>query len=76
MLRSCGDMSRWPGGVDALTAATDGLLASAPREAAASAVPYLKLCGVVIGGWLMARAARGGAAYGAATTLGLSDAQF
>ena len=44
-------------GVGALAEATDGLLASPPREAAAGAVPYLKLCGVVIGGWLMARAA-------------------
>jgi alkylation response protein AidB-like acyl-CoA dehydrogenase len=29
-----------------------------PREAAAGAVPYLKLMGVVAGGWQMARAAR------------------
>src|SRR5208282_4928731 len=29
-----------------------------PREAAAVAVPYLKLTGTVTGGWLMARAAR------------------
>ena len=99
----------------ALEQATAGLLASAPREAAAGAVPYLGLCGTVIGGWLMARAAdsattqlssggnadadfldakritahhyalhllphaaalRDAVLHGAATTLGLSDAQF
>ena len=31
---------------------------SSPREAAAGAVPYLKLTGTVTGGWQMARAAR------------------
>ena len=31
---------------------------SDPREAAAGAVPYLKLTGTVAGGWQMARAAR------------------
>ena len=31
---------------------------SSPREAAAGAVPYLKLTGTVAGGWQMARAAR------------------
>ena len=45
------------GGLRALVEATDSLLAAAPREAAAGAVPYLKLCGTVIGGWLMARLA-------------------
>ena len=44
-------------GLRALTEATDWLLAAPGREAAAGAVPYLKLCGTVIGGWLMARAA-------------------
>ena len=44
-------------GLAALEQATAGLLASEPREAAAGAVPYLGLCGTVIGGWLMARAA-------------------
>jgi hypothetical protein len=42
-------------------AATEWLLANSggnPREAAAGAVPYLKLTGVVAGGWQMARAAR------------------
>jgi 3-(methylthio)propanoyl-CoA dehydrogenase len=41
--------------------ATDWMLAnhdSHPREAAAGAVPYLKLMGTVTGGWQMARAAR------------------
>jgi alkylation response protein AidB-like acyl-CoA dehydrogenase len=41
----------------ALAEATDWLLAAPAREAAAGAVPYLKLCGTVIAGWLMARAA-------------------
>ncbi len=109
-------------GVAGLAEATDALLTSPPREAAAGAVPYLKLCGVVMGGWLMARAAdaataqlargavdavagagadtdflaakrvtahhfalhvlpqaaalRDAVLHGAATTLGLSDAQF
>ncbi|MFO1228627.1 acyl-CoA dehydrogenase [Thauera aminoaromatica] len=44
-------------GVDALAEATAGLLAAPPREAAASAVPYLWLTGTVVGGWLMGRAA-------------------
>ncbi len=43
-----------------LTEATDWLLAAPAREAAAGAVPYLMLCGTVIGGWLMARAAAAG----------------
>ena len=102
-------------GLRALGDATEGMLASPGREAAAGAVPYLKLCGTVIGGWLMARAAdaatthpaalgkadtaflaakritahhyalhmlpqagalRDTVLHGAATTLGLSDAQF
>jgi hypothetical protein len=45
------------GGVEALEAATAGLLAQGPREAAAAAVPYLWLAGTVVGGWLMTRAA-------------------
>ena len=43
-----------------LRAATESLLvqmASAPAAAYAVSVPYLKLCGTVLGGWLMARAA-------------------
>jgi 3-(methylthio)propanoyl-CoA dehydrogenase len=51
-----------------------GMLGANPERAAAVAVPYLKLCGFAIGGWLMARAAaiaaprsteRDGAAYAA-----------
>ncbi|MGA8712154.1 MAG: acyl-CoA dehydrogenase [Roseiarcus sp.] len=48
-------------GLKSFEAATDWLLANherSPREAAAGAVPYLKLTGVVTGGWQMARAAR------------------
>jgi acyl-CoA dehydrogenase len=47
-------------GVALLSEATQSLikaLASTPERALAVAVPYLKLCGFVIGGWLMARAA-------------------
>ena len=47
-------------GVTALTEATDWLLATYPhnmKAAAAGAVPFLKLFGVVAGGWQMARAA-------------------
>jgi alkylation response protein AidB-like acyl-CoA dehydrogenase len=47
-------------GVELLDGATRsllGLLSSDPAAAAAVAVPYLKLCGVTIAGWLMARAA-------------------
>jgi hypothetical protein len=43
-----------------LTEASQSLgkaLASAPDRAQAVAVPFLKLCGVVLGGWLMAKAA-------------------
>ena len=45
------------------------LLAAPAREAAAGAVPYLMLCGTVIGGWLMARAAAANGSVG-------SDAEF
>jgi acyl-CoA dehydrogenase len=47
-------------GVAALTEATDWLLATFPhnmKAAAAGAVPFLKLFGVVAGGWQLARAA-------------------
>ena len=44
-------------GVKALDAATQALLSMDARESAAGAVPYLQLCGTVMGGWLMARAA-------------------
>jgi hypothetical protein len=101
-------------GLRALASATHWMLAAPAREAAAGAVPYLKLCGTVIAGWLMVMAAqaatirltRGDAdpefleakritahhyalhvlpqagalceevLHGAATTLGLRDAQF
>ncbi len=101
-------------GLKALTESTDWLLAAPGRAAAAGAVPYLNLCGTVIGGWLMTRAAAAATAqlargdadadfltakritaqhyalhvlpqagalrdtvlHGAATTLGLADAQF
>ena len=48
-------------GIDALSEATDWIVETfpeAPEAAAAGAVPYLKLMGIVAGGWLMARAAR------------------
>jgi alkylation response protein AidB-like acyl-CoA dehydrogenase len=48
-------------GLKALGEATSWMLAhydSNPREAAAGAVPYLKLTGTVTGGWQMARAAQ------------------
>lgn len=47
-------------GVAAMTEATNWLLAnydSNPKAAGGSAVPFLKLTGVVVGGWCMARAA-------------------
>ncbi|MDE2251485.1 MAG: acyl-CoA dehydrogenase, partial [Gammaproteobacteria bacterium] len=63
--------------VTGLRAATTGLLpqlAGAPATAYAVSVPYLKLCGCVLGGWLMARAAHIAAARlgaaGAATAAG------
>jgi hypothetical protein len=46
--------------VSGLRAATTALLSqlgSAPATAYAVSVPYLRLCGYVLGGWLMARAA-------------------
>jgi alkylation response protein AidB-like acyl-CoA dehydrogenase len=46
--------------VSRLRKATDALLAalaSAPDRAMAVSVPFLKFCGLTIGGWLMARAA-------------------
>jgi len=47
-------------GVKALEEATGWLVVTYPADAkaaSASAVPYLKLCGIVAGGWQMARAA-------------------
>jgi 3-(methylthio)propanoyl-CoA dehydrogenase len=46
--------------LSALEAGTTSLLATlaaAPADAYAVSVPYLKLCGIVLGGWLAARAA-------------------
>ena len=48
-------------GIAALAGATEWMLANydaQPRSAAAGAVPFLKLTGTVVGGWLMTRAAR------------------
>ncbi|HUB14877.1 MAG TPA: acyl-CoA dehydrogenase [Acetobacteraceae bacterium] len=48
-------------GLAAFEAATSWMLAHYDhhhREAAAGALPYLKLTGTIVGGWLMARAAR------------------
>ena len=52
-----------------LRSASDALAAQmreAPEKAYAVSVPYLRLCGVVLGGWLMARAAQLAAAQLAA----------
>src|SRR5207248_6583480 len=48
------------GAVAALKSATEALLrtlASRPEVGLAVSVPYLKLCGYVIGGWLLAKSA-------------------
>ncbi|HEV7432568.1 MAG TPA: acyl-CoA dehydrogenase [Steroidobacteraceae bacterium] len=48
-------------GIAELRSATASLLASlgaAPAAAYAVSVPYLRLCGITLGGWLLARAAR------------------
>jgi 3-(methylsulfanyl)propanoyl-CoA dehydrogenase len=53
----------WPalaGGIDVLREATDWILSrdrAEPNEVLAGATPYLRLAGLVIGGWLMARSA-------------------
>jgi hypothetical protein len=47
-------------GINSLSTAADWLLAnydSKPQAAAAGAVPFLKMTGIVVGGWLMARSA-------------------
>ncbi len=49
--------------VDALERATSWILAAAPEEVAASASAYLEACGWVLGGALLARAARLDACY-------------
>ena len=51
-------------GISQLRAASESLVAqmnTAPAAAYAVSVPYLRLCGVVLGGWLMARAAHSAA---------------
>jgi len=56
--RACRDAALQ--GVELLESATRAVLtdmAAAPPRALAVAVPYLKACGVVIGGWLLARSA-------------------
>ncbi|MBL8444633.1 MAG: acyl-CoA dehydrogenase C-terminal domain-containing protein [Zoogloeaceae bacterium] len=61
-------------GITALGDATQWLLDNYdanPQAAAAGSVPFLKLTGVVVGGWLMARAAGI-----AATRVGDSDGEF
>ena len=62
--------------VEQLRAAASSLLSAlttSPDRAMAVSVPFLKLCGVVIGGWLMARSADVAARRLAA---GASDAEF
>ena len=62
--------------IDALAATVDwviGIARANPRAAAASSVPVLKLLGVVVGGWQMARTA---SAARAAITAGGVDADF
>ncbi|HEX8803448.1 MAG TPA: acyl-CoA dehydrogenase [Acidimicrobiales bacterium] len=51
---------RLDAGLSAMRTATDWLLADGlaePVDALAGATPYLRLCGVVVGGWLLARSA-------------------
>jgi 3-(methylthio)propanoyl-CoA dehydrogenase len=66
-------------GVRLLRAATGKLLALGATDAdqaLAVAVPYLMLCGFVLGGWLMARAARLVGAPGAASGLEFKAAKL
>ncbi|MBS0347636.1 MAG: acyl-CoA dehydrogenase C-terminal domain-containing protein [Proteobacteria bacterium] len=61
-------------GIAALDEATNWLLANYdanPQAAAAGSVPFLKLTGIVVGGWLMARSAQI-----AATRLDAADGDF
>jgi len=47
-------------GIDALSTASDWILANydnAPADVHAGSVPFLKLTGIVVGGWLMAKSA-------------------
>jgi acyl-CoA dehydrogenase len=57
----CSVLSGAREGIGELRSATESLLVAlrtAPAAAYAVGVPYLRLCGVTLGGWLMARAAR------------------
>jgi hypothetical protein len=57
----CSVLSGAREGIGELRSATESLLVAlrtAPAAAYAVGVPYLRLCGVALGGWLMARAAR------------------
>ncbi len=63
-------------GIDALDGATDWILASQkgdPRDAAAGAVPFMRLWGTVAGGWLLAK---GAVAVKAALASGEGDPAF
>jgi alkylation response protein AidB-like acyl-CoA dehydrogenase len=63
-------------GQAALRKATDWLLANGPADpnnALAGATPYLRMCGIVTGGWLLAR---GAAAAQRALDEGFGDADF
>jgi len=60
-------------GLTSLEAATDWILAHPGVDAAAGAMPYLRLWGTVAGGWLMARAAL---AAEAGLAAGAGDAAF
>jgi len=64
--------------VEALATATAALLqllAQRPEAALAVSVPYLKLCGYVAGGWLLARSAALAAAHGAGADEGFYRAK-
>jgi hypothetical protein len=69
-------------GLRAATAALLPQLASAPAMAYAVSVPYLRLCGFVLGGWLMARAGHiaaarlGAPGAGAGAGAGAGDQAF
>ncbi len=68
--------ARLAGGAEALAGATRWLVEtypSDPRTVAAGAVHYLRLLGIVAGGWLMARAAL---TAGAGLAAGGGDADF
>ena len=67
---------RLDAGLSALRDATDWLLTNGladPVDALAGATPYLRVCGVVVGGWLLARSAQAAARLLAD---GQGDAEF